>query len=87
MVIEQLRNARRHEDFHWTQRDPHEKPSTQQRSVDGRKGRPDAGKEENLVENPNYEVRPRRLWGVYTKLKIFNMTNYKKGKIFILIYF
>ncbi|EXC01426.1 hypothetical protein L484_021997 [Morus notabilis] len=31
-----------------------------------------------LVENPNYEVRPRRLWGVYTKLRIFNMTNYKK---------
>ncbi|GAB4855358.1 Inositol phosphorylceramide glucuronosyltransferase 1 [Ancistrocladus abbreviatus] len=30
-----------------------------------------------LLENPN-RVRPSRFWGVYTKLKIFNMTNYKK---------
>lgn len=32
----------------------------------------------SLLENPN-QVRPTRFWGVYTKLKIFNMTNYKKG--------
>ncbi|GER26821.1 glycogenin-1 [Striga asiatica] len=31
----------------------------------------------SLLENPN-QVRPKRFWGVYTKLKIFNMTNYKK---------
>ncbi|KAM7532208.1 hypothetical protein LguiB_035618 [Lonicera macranthoides] len=31
----------------------------------------------SLLENPN-QVRPTRFWGVYTKLKIFNMTNYKK---------
>ncbi|GMG99582.1 hypothetical protein Nepgr_001422 [Nepenthes gracilis] len=30
-----------------------------------------------LLENPN-RVRPSRFWGVYTKLKIFNMTNYRK---------
>ncbi|XP_071732566.1 inositol phosphorylceramide glucuronosyltransferase 1 [Rutidosis leptorrhynchoides] len=30
-----------------------------------------------LLENPN-QVRPTRFWGVYTKLKIFNMTDYKK---------
>ena len=30
------------------------------------------------MANPN-QVRPKRFWGVYTKLKIFNMTNYKKG--------
>lgn len=30
-----------------------------------------------LLANPN-QVRPTRFWGVYTKLKIFNMTNYKK---------
>jgi hypothetical protein len=33
-----------------------------------------------LLENPN-QVRPKRFWGVYTKLKIFNMTSYKKGNI------
>lgn len=32
----------------------------------------------SLLANPN-QVRPTRFWGVYTKLKIFNMTNYKKG--------
>lgn len=32
----------------------------------------------SLLNNPN-QVRPSRFWGVYTKLKIFNMTNYKKG--------
>lgn len=32
----------------------------------------------SLLENPN-QIRPTRFWGVYTKLKIFNMTNYKKG--------
>ncbi|XVE62698.1 hypothetical protein DITRI_Ditri06bG0140700 [Diplodiscus trichospermus] len=32
----------------------------------------------SLLANPN-QVRPKRFWGVYTKLKIFNMTNYKKG--------
>ncbi|MBA0770701.1 hypothetical protein Gotri_019303, partial [Gossypium trilobum] len=31
----------------------------------------------SLLVNPN-QVRPKRFWGVYTKLKIFNMTNYKK---------
>ncbi|KAL8551945.1 hypothetical protein ACS0TY_000842 [Phlomoides rotata] len=31
----------------------------------------------SLLNNPN-QVRPSRFWGVYTKLKIFNMTNYKK---------
>ncbi|KAK8546439.1 hypothetical protein V6N13_067661 [Hibiscus sabdariffa] len=31
----------------------------------------------SLLENPN-QVRPKRFWGVYTKLKLFNMTNYKK---------
>ncbi|XP_037478635.1 inositol phosphorylceramide glucuronosyltransferase 1-like [Triticum dicoccoides] len=30
-----------------------------------------------LLANPN-QVRPTRFWGVYTKLKIFNMTSYKK---------
>nr|GMC61639.1 inositol phosphorylceramide glucuronosyltransferase 1-like [Ipomoea batatas] len=30
-----------------------------------------------LLANPN-QVRPKRFWGVYTKLKIFNMTRYKK---------
>ncbi|KAI3721673.1 hypothetical protein L2E82_32690 [Cichorium intybus] len=31
----------------------------------------------SLLENPN-QVRPTRFWGVYTKLKIFNMTDYDK---------
>lgn len=31
----------------------------------------------SLLANPN-QVRPKRFWGVYTKLKIFNMTTYKK---------
>lgn len=31
----------------------------------------------SLLANPN-QVRPTRFWGVYTKLKIFNMTKYKK---------
>ncbi|KAK8542957.1 hypothetical protein V6N12_015532 [Hibiscus sabdariffa] len=31
----------------------------------------------SLLSNPNH-VRPKRFWGVYTKLKIFNMTNYEK---------
>ncbi|XP_057550157.1 inositol phosphorylceramide glucuronosyltransferase 1 [Amaranthus tricolor] len=31
----------------------------------------------SLLENPN-RIRPTRFWGVYTKLKIFNMTNYRK---------
>ncbi|KAL2942626.1 Inositol phosphorylceramide glucuronosyltransferase 1 [Bienertia sinuspersici] len=31
----------------------------------------------SLLENPN-RVRPTRFWGVYTKLKIFNMTSYRK---------
>ncbi|TYI02647.1 hypothetical protein ES332_A11G282600v1 [Gossypium tomentosum] len=31
----------------------------------------------SLLVNPNH-VRPKRFWGVYTKLKIINMTNYKK---------
>ncbi|KAK9292970.1 hypothetical protein L1049_020952 [Liquidambar formosana] len=31
----------------------------------------------SLLANPN-QVRPKRFWGVYTKLKIFNMTKYKK---------
>lgn len=35
----------------------------------------------SLLENPN-QVRPKRFWGVYTKLKIFNMTDYKKGTFF-----
>lgn len=35
-----------------------------------------------LLANPN-QVRPKRLWGVYTKLKIFNMTKYKKGRLLI----
>ncbi|XP_062144687.1 inositol phosphorylceramide glucuronosyltransferase 1 isoform X2 [Alnus glutinosa] len=30
----------------------------------------------SLLANPN-QVRPKRFWGVYTKLKIFNMTKYK----------
>lgn len=39
-----------------------------------------------LLANPN-NVRPKRFWGVYTKLKIFNMTSYKKGKLFIDFFF
>lgn len=35
----------------------------------------------SLLANPN-QVRPKRFWGVYTKLKIFNMTDYKKGNCF-----
>ncbi|XP_068656379.1 inositol phosphorylceramide glucuronosyltransferase 1-like [Aristolochia californica] len=31
----------------------------------------------SLLANPN-QVRPKRFWGVYTKLKIFNMINYTK---------
>ncbi|CAM9000915.1 unnamed protein product [Rhodiola kirilowii] len=31
----------------------------------------------SLLANPN-QIHPTRFWGVYTKLKIFNMTNYKK---------
>ncbi|TYK27244.1 inositol phosphorylceramide glucuronosyltransferase 1 [Cucumis melo var. makuwa] len=31
----------------------------------------------SLLANPN-QVRPSRFWGVYTKLKIFNMTDYRK---------
>uniref|UniRef100_A0A1D1YP29 Hexosyltransferase n=1 Tax=Anthurium amnicola TaxID=1678845 RepID=A0A1D1YP29_9ARAE len=31
----------------------------------------------SLLTNPN-RVRPKRFWGVYTKLKIFNLTRYKK---------
>ncbi|XWS64778.1 hypothetical protein CRYUN_Cryun05aG0032900 [Craigia yunnanensis] len=31
----------------------------------------------SLLANPN-QVRPKRFWGVYTKLKFFNKTNYKK---------
>ncbi|WOL16736.1 inositol phosphorylceramide glucuronosyltransferase 1-like [Canna indica] len=31
----------------------------------------------SLLANPN-QVRPKRFWGVYTKLKIFNMTDYRK---------
>lgn len=31
----------------------------------------------SLLANPN-QVRPKRFWGVYTKLKIFNLTGYKK---------
>ena len=34
----------------------------------------------SLLENPN-QIRPTRFWGVYTKLKIFDMTDYKKGDI------
>lgn len=37
----------------------------------------------SLLENPN-QVRPKRFWGVYTKLKIFNMTDYKKGILVII---
>jgi len=33
----------------------------------------------SLLANPN-QVRPKRFWGVYTKLKVFNLTKYKKGK-------
>ncbi|KAL5725085.1 Inositol phosphorylceramide glucuronosyltransferase 1 [Ranunculus cassubicifolius] len=32
----------------------------------------------SLLANPN-QIRPARFWGVYTKLKIFNMVKYKKG--------
>ncbi|KAI4350072.1 hypothetical protein L6164_010596 [Bauhinia variegata] len=32
----------------------------------------------SLLANPN-QIRPKRFWGVYTKLKIFNMTDYKRG--------
>jgi hypothetical protein len=35
-----------------------------------------------LLANPN-QVRPKRFWGVYTKLKIFNMTSYKKGNVLV----
>ncbi|XP_043691596.1 inositol phosphorylceramide glucuronosyltransferase 1-like [Telopea speciosissima] len=31
----------------------------------------------SLLANPN-QVRPTRFWGVYTKLKIFNLTDYRK---------
>ncbi|XP_010922963.1 inositol phosphorylceramide glucuronosyltransferase 1 [Elaeis guineensis] len=31
----------------------------------------------SLLANPN-QVRPKRFWGVYTKLKIFNLTSYRK---------
>lgn len=31
----------------------------------------------SLLTNPN-QVRPKRFWGVYTKLKIFNLTRYRK---------
>ncbi|CAN4105888.1 unnamed protein product [Withania somnifera] len=31
----------------------------------------------SLLSNPN-QVRPKRFWGVYTKLKVFNMIKYKK---------
>ncbi|KAG1361555.1 putative inositol phosphorylceramide glucuronosyltransferase 1 [Cocos nucifera] len=31
----------------------------------------------SLLANPN-QVRPKRFWGVYTKLKIFNLTRYRK---------
>ncbi|MCO5561676.1 hypothetical protein L7F22_015297 [Adiantum nelumboides] len=31
----------------------------------------------DLLANPNSK-RPKRFWGVYTKLKVFNMTNYRK---------
>ncbi|XP_008807617.1 inositol phosphorylceramide glucuronosyltransferase 1 [Phoenix dactylifera] len=31
----------------------------------------------SLLANPNL-VRPKRFWGVYTKLKIFNLTKYRK---------
>ncbi|KAL5701928.1 Inositol phosphorylceramide glucuronosyltransferase 1 [Ranunculus cassubicifolius] len=31
----------------------------------------------SLLANPN-QIRPARFWGVYTKLKIFNMVKYKK---------
>ncbi|PPS00318.1 hypothetical protein GOBAR_AA20349 [Gossypium barbadense] len=36
----------------------------------------------SLLVNPNH-VRPKRFWGVYTKLKIINMTNYKKDTIVV----
>ena len=36
----------------------------------------------SLLENPN-QIRPTRFWGVYTKLKIFDMTDYKKGDVSI----
>ncbi|KAJ0731683.1 putative glucuronosyltransferase [Helianthus annuus] len=36
----------------------------------------------SLLENPN-QVRPTRFWGVYTKLRIFNMTDYEKGDFLI----
>lgn len=39
----------------------------------------------SLLANPN-RVRPKRFWGVYTKLKIFNMTDYKKGNLFLLAF-
>ncbi|KAL6651043.1 hypothetical protein ACP70R_009968 [Stipagrostis hirtigluma subsp. patula] len=35
-----------------------------------------------LLANPN-QVRPKRFWGVYTKLKIFNMTAYKKDTVVV----
>ncbi|RYR38985.1 hypothetical protein Ahy_A09g044356 isoform B [Arachis hypogaea] len=38
----------------------------------------------SLLSNPN-KIRPSRFWGVYTKLKIFNMTDYKKGSIIVVI--
>ncbi|CAN4090166.1 unnamed protein product [Withania somnifera] len=31
----------------------------------------------SLLANPN-QVKPKRFWGIYTKLKVFNMTSYKK---------
>ena len=31
-----------------------------------------------LISNPNKE-RPKAFWGVYTKLRVFNMTSYDKG--------
>lgn len=37
----------------------------------------------SLLANPN-QVRPKRFWGVYTKLKVFNLTKYKKGKSFMM---
>ncbi|GMP22184.1 hypothetical protein CsSME_00000313 [Camellia sinensis var. sinensis] len=39
----------------------------------------------SLLANPN-QIRPKRFWGVYTKLKIFNMTNYKKGNVLLLFF-
>jgi hypothetical protein len=36
----------------------------------------------SLLTNPNPKSsRPKRFWGVYTKLKIFSLIQYKKGKI------